>query len=96
MNDLVITINNTTKYDVSGTILYEGPLHHTDVYSAAPNETWQTTTPENNPVAEISAIVKTPNGGLVATPYRSYGSSRVHFAICEIEGYLYEVTLSET
>jgi hypothetical protein len=63
-----------------------------DDYTVTPNTCWMADSRGVCLVTEISAVVKTPNGNIQATPYTSSGTSYSQFAIIQTGPNSFEVT----
>jgi hypothetical protein len=88
----VVEIVDSTPYNISGTVSYASIFCSNDNYSATPNTTWSASSRGVCLVTNISAVVKTPNGDIVATPYTSSGTSYSQFAVIQTSSTSFEVT----
>ena len=88
----VVNISNSTNFNVSGTVSYASIFCSNDSYSVTPLTSWQASSRGVCLLTEVSAIVRTPNGDIVATPYTSSGTSYSQFAIIQTGPTSFEVT----
>jgi len=88
----LVTIVNSTNYIASGTVDYMSVFCSNDDYTVTPNTTWKAESRGVCLVTKISAVVKTPDGDIQATPYTSSGTSYSKFAIIQIGPNEFEVT----
>jgi hypothetical protein len=88
----LVTIFNSTQYIASGTVSYASIFCSNDGYTVRPNTQWQANSRGVCLVTGISAVVKTPTGGIQATPYSSSGTSYSQFAVIQSGANAFEVT----
>lgn len=88
----LVTITDSTPFNVSGKVTYASLFCSDDSYSATPNTTWTASSRGVCLVTKISATVKTPGGDIVATPYSSSGTSYSKFAVIQTGPGKFEVT----
>ncbi|MFQ5980198.1 MAG: hypothetical protein ACE5OZ_18855 [Candidatus Heimdallarchaeota archaeon] len=82
----LVTIHNSTNFNVEGKVSYLSFFCSDDNYSATPGTTWKAKSRGVCLVTEITALVKTPNGDIQATPYTSSGTSYSKFAVIPVGG----------
>ncbi|MFK7786944.1 MAG: hypothetical protein AB8B56_17620 [Crocinitomicaceae bacterium] len=88
----LVTIADSTNYNISGKVSYASIFCSDDDYSATPNTTWTASSRGVCLVTGISATVKTPNGDVQATPYSSSGTAYSQFAVIQTGPGKFEVT----
>lgn len=88
----LVTIHDSTSYNVSGKVSYMSMFCSDDDYSATPGTTWKATSRGVCLLTKITATVKTPGGDIVATPYTSSGTSYSQFAVINTGGNTFAVT----
>jgi hypothetical protein len=79
----LVKITDSTNYVVTGKVSYMSAFCSDDNYTVTPNTTWQAKSRGVCLLTEITAVVQTPNGNVVATPYTSSGTSYSNFAILQ-------------
>lgn len=77
----LVSITNSTEFIATGHVKYVSLFCADDDYDVTPNTTWKASSRGVCLLSEISAVVKTPNGDIVATPYTSAGTTYSQFAI---------------
>jgi hypothetical protein len=87
-----VQITDSTPYIASGTVHYASIFCSNDDYFVTPNTTWQAGSRGVCLVTKIDAVVQTPNGNIVATPYTSSGTSYSQFAVIQTGANSFEVT----
>ena len=79
----LVSITNSTEFIATGHVKYVSGFCADDKYDVTPNTTWKASGRGLCLLSEISAVVKTPNGNIVATPYTSPGTTYSQFAIVQ-------------
>ena len=88
-----VSILNSTPFSAFGEVNYRSILCSDDNYNVAPSPaTWTADSRGVCLVTRITAIVRTPNGDIAATPYTSSGTSYSQFAIIQTGPNQFEVT----
>lgn len=88
----LVTIANSTNYIATGKVYYMSAFCSDDDYSVTPYTTWTASSRGVCLLTKITALVKTPNGEINATPYTSSGTSYSQFAILQTGPSSFEVT----
>lgn len=88
----LVTIADSTPFNISGEVCYASLFCSNDDYSATPNTTWKASSRGVCLVTKITATVRTPQGDIVATPYTSSGTSYSQFAVIQVGPGKFEVT----
>jgi len=76
-----VRVTNSTDYTCTGTVEYASFFCRNDDYTVEHDATWEGPPRGVCLVTKISAVVQTPNGNILATPYTSSGTSYSKFAI---------------
>ena len=79
----LVQITDSTSYIASGTVNYLSAFCSDDNYTVTPNTTWHASSRGICLVTGVSAIVQTPTGNIVATPYSSSGTAYAQFVIVQ-------------
>lgn len=70
------------EYDyIVGKVTYASAFCSDDKYTATPGVTWKASSRGVCLVKEITAVVRTPTGDILATPYTSSGTSYSQFMV---------------
>lgn len=88
----LVTIVDSTPFNISGEVEYASIFCSNDSYSATPNTTWSASSRGVCLVTKITATVITPNGNVQATAYTSSGTSYSRFAVIQTGPGKFEVT----
>jgi hypothetical protein len=87
-----VTIHNSTNFICFGQVDYKSVFCSDDRYAVTPNTTWKANGRGICLLTKITAVVRTPNGDVVAKPYESTGTSFSEFAIIQTGPNSFEVT----